>query len=110
MLGIVAFFFILLWPCHSLSISMKFIAPKICVNCKHFIPSQTGLQYGKCALFEREALFEWEEKNYFLVTGGNNSHKVYCQTARNDEQMCGKEGKMYTRKYAKRVKKIIPLE
>ena len=103
MLGIIALFFILLWPCHLLSISTKSIAaPKLCVNCKHFIPSQTGLQYGKCALFERE------ESNHFLVTGRNNinnSHNLYCQTARNAENICGKEGKMYTQKYAKRVKK-----
>jgi predicted nucleic acid-binding Zn ribbon protein len=76
---------------------------KFCVNCKHFIPSQTGLQFGKCALFERE------DTNHFLVTGVENkqdTHNLYCQTARNDERMCGEEGKMYTRKYTKRVKKI----
>jgi len=97
---ILLFFFTLLCSSgHSITTATKF-----CVNCKHFIPSQTGIQYGKCALFERE------DANPFLVTGGGenkkNSHKLYCQTARDVEKMCGKEGKMYTRKYAKRVNKI----
>lgn len=80
------------------------ITPKFCVNCKYFIPSQMGIQFGKCALFERE------DTNHFLVTGGGenkkNSQNLYCKTARDWENMCGKEGKQYKRKYTKRVKKI----
>jgi hypothetical protein len=53
-------------------------APTFCVNCKHFIPSQTGLQFGKCALFERE------DTNHFLVTGVGKREKCIHVNIRNE--------------------------
>ena len=40
-----------------------------------------------------------------LVTGAeSNTEYIYCYTTRDAENMCGKEGKMYKKKYTKRVK------
>lgn len=101
MKGLVSFFFIL-WSCYS----MKNPRPtNFCVNCKHFIPnSMNGVDGGKCALFISE------NNNGFLVSGNTFKYSEYCGTARGNENMCGKEGKLFKRKYKKRVKKITPLE
>ena len=81
-----------------LSYSMKL--PKLCINCKHFINNNNNhTKFGKCAL-----LFKYEN-SYSLVNGDDDieMNHYYCNTARNHENLCGKEGKLYERKVTKRV-------
>lgn len=54
-------------------------------------------EFAKCSLFFRE-------DTSFLVSGNFTKHHRYCTTARMSEMMCGKEGKMFTRKYLKKKK------
>jgi hypothetical protein len=82
------------------TLSLKEIKPKLCINCKHFITDNRSGIYGKCLLFPKEkrsAMFD-------LVTGAeSNTEYMYCFTTRDDgENMCGREGKMYKKKYSKR--------
>jgi hypothetical protein len=78
-------------------LSLKQTKPKLCINCKHFIPDKDGdNNYGKCALFIKE-----ESKTDFLVTGINeikNSDYYYCATSRGPYSMCGQEGKYYKKR------------
>lgn len=78
-----------------LSHSMK--SHKLCINCKHFINNiDNHTKFGKCAL-----LFRYEN-SFFLVNGEDDiivkRNHYYCNTARNDEDLCGKEGKLYQQK------------
>jgi hypothetical protein len=76
------------------------IQPKICVNCKFFMPPQqySANEYGKCALFPYRS-------SKFLVDGVIRDHEYnYCSTAREHDDLCGKEGKKY--KKARKVKSI----
>ena len=80
--------------------SFKEIKPKLCVSCKHFIPGVNNNKFGKCSLFPVR-----ESNDYFLVNGIEENEIIgynFCSVARNIEQMCGNEGKMYKRKYNKR--------
>jgi hypothetical protein len=82
-----------------LSGSLK-LTPKICVNCKHFINDEiSGPEFGKCREFPLESV-------KYLIDGViRNDEYRYCSTARNQEQLCGKSGKKYS-KSRKSVKKI----
>lgn len=60
--------------------------------------------YGKCILFKyEEQISEYEKRQElleFLVTGYEKKKPkepqyFYCSTARDNENMCGKEGKRY---------------
>lgn len=73
---------------------------KFCVNCKHFLDSTIDTKYGKCSLFPREDM-------YFLVSKNLDQEYKHAATARQYEDMCGKEGKLYKQKYKKRATKII---
>ena len=78
------------------------IKPKICIHCKYFIPDDISDVYGKCSFFPK---IEKNNANY-LVTGNNDPSLLdyeYCSTARKYEDMCGKEGKKYKRKYTRKV-------
>lgn len=80
--------------------SFKEIKPKLCVNCKHFIPDNNNNKFGKCSLFPVR-----KENDYFLVDGVSEDGIIdyhYCSTARKYDRMCGNEGKMYKRKHNKR--------
>lgn len=67
---------------------------KLCVNCKFFINSNIGdNKYAKCSFFPKE-----ENRVNFLVTGIEDTNYNYCYIARNNEDMCGKEGKTYKKK------------
>lgn len=74
--------------------SMGKVKPKICIECKHFIPSKTDDIYGKCSLFPLN-------NNDFLINGVKDKSYYYCSTARMSTKMCGNEGKLYKRKYKK---------
>jgi hypothetical protein len=92
--GFLFLFFIL----SSLVDSIKKPTPKFCVDCKHFINDNNGnIQFGKCALFFRE-------DTSFLVTGESIEDYRHCSTSRMSESMCGREGKMFKRKYLKKIK------
>ena len=81
-------------------LSFNVIKPKLCVNCKHFITDNDTDKFGKCSLFTEKEKFNF----YTLVNGISENKQIeyyYCATARNCEDMCGKEGKMYKRKYIK---------
>ena len=56
-------------------------------------------KFGKCSLFPKEG----DNNNYHLVTGDDrNTKHMYCSATRDNEMLCGKEGKMYKKKYIKR--------
>ena len=80
---------------------LKEITPKICVNCKFFKNSFTSdnrlrdNKYGKCSFF---STVEKHTNINFLVTGIQEINYFYCSTAREYNDMCGKEGKMYVKK------------
>ena len=80
--------------------SQKSMNTKFCLNCRYFLDnSYTGIQFGKCAQFPHII-----EDNSYLITGTSIYQEIdyhYCSTARSTETMCGKEGKIYKRKYQK---------
>jgi hypothetical protein len=54
------------------------------------------MKYGKCFLYPKTE----ENLNKYLVTGSNiNDEYQYCSTARQQFDMCGKEGKSYRKSY-----------
>lgn len=75
------------------------VKPKFCINCKYFIPDKLGNEYGKCMAFQYE-------NSKFLIDGTERNNYYYCSTSRNNENLCGKTGKKYVKKYKKNVKKI----
>jgi hypothetical protein len=82
-------------------LSFNEIKPKLCVNCKHFITDNVDNKFGKCSLFTKK-----ENLNFYTRVNGISENTdieyYYCATARNSEDMCGKEGKMHKRKYIKK--------
>ena len=69
--------------------------PNLCVNCKHFIPSNLSTNYGKCRLYPR---LTRESEMAFLVDGNIPSVNIFylfCTEVRNDESMCGKDAVKY---------------
>ena len=80
-------------------LSFKEIKPKLCINCKYFLTDFASNKFGKCLLFQKEG-----NKVYKLVNGNHvdNDQYYYCVTARENENMCGKEGKMYKKRYIKK--------
>lgn len=91
----------------SQGFSLQQRKPKLCINCKHFIRDNENPEQSHCALFPDENRKEFQEKKFY-VTGikmdekKNNDDYYSCLTARSIERMCGKEGKMYKRKYNKK--------
>ena len=76
------------------------IKPKLCINCKYFITDNNTDKYSRCILFPIE-----EDKRYFLVNGDiaeNKNEYHYCVVARQMENLCGSQGKMYKKKYIKK--------
>ena len=75
----------------SLTIFVSSYKPRICKNCKHFIPSKLGDSFAKCSLFEKTGS---NEINY-LVTGEKIIEFNYCSSARHDNTSCGVRGTHY---------------
>lgn len=74
-----------------IALSVKVTKPKLCINCKHFIPDHDTGRYGRCLLFPTE-----EHAVNFLVNGVIDKDEYYfCSTSRRSSDMCGVEGKMY---------------
>jgi hypothetical protein len=80
----------------SIMSSVSALEPKLCKNCKHFIPNPRDIKYSKCSLF-----FKLQEDNYALIDGAEYVIPVdyfYCSITRNYNHMCGKKGKNYEEK------------
>ena len=89
------YFFIIVLTLISLSNSTN---PKLCVDCKFFKRDLFGNKFGKCSLFEKTEIADNDNYNDFLVDGIVRRKKVeyhYCSTARQCDDMCGKDGKLY---------------
>lgn len=73
---------------------------KLCVDCKFF---KSELFFGN--KFARCSLFPTEEINYdFLVDGSKKNKQIkygYCSVARQFDDMCGNEGKLYEKKQSR---------
>jgi len=70
---------------------------KLCIDCKYFMHNRKIFDqkmYGRCTLFPQKN----SPLNY-LVPGIDDklvtTSYFYCFTARNDENMCGNEGKKF---------------
>jgi hypothetical protein len=87
-------FFIVL----TLASSLK---PKFCANCRYFINDGSNEALGSCSLFQRLET----RVNYNLVVKDHAMPVSYkpCVLVRMDANLCGKEGKMYKKKYVKRI-------
>ena len=80
-------------------LSFKETKFKICINCKYFITDNNTGKFGTCSLFPKV------EKDIFMLVTGNENKNIeytYCSVARELDNMCGKEGKMYKKKYIKK--------
>jgi hypothetical protein len=77
-------------------LSLKQTKPKLCVNCKYFIPDNDNGKYAKCSLFQKE-----DGLINYLVNGINENEYYFCSTLRSNKEYCGKEGTKYKRKYIK---------
>jgi len=79
--------------------SVKVTNPKLCIHCKHFIPDNDIGKFGKCSLFPKKG--ENAKNNLFLINGIKDSYSTieenyyFCTTAREFNDMCGEEGKLY---------------
>jgi len=76
--------------------SLQAIKPKLCINCKYFIPDNHNSKFSKCSLFPIG-----ENKINFLVDGIDKQEYPYCFIARNTNIMCGEEGRYYRKKTVK---------
>ena len=75
--------------------------PNFCIDCKFYIPNDflfgvIGKEFGKCKLY-----YDINDDRDFLVTGNKKNIKKeykYCSICRNNDNMCGKEGKQFINK------------
>ena len=81
-----------------LSLSVKVSKPKLCIDCKHFVPDRTNNKYAKCSSFPRKDI-----NPSFLVNGIiDKDEYYYCSSSRTSSDLCGIEGKMYEKKKIKK--------
>ena len=79
----------------SILCKVSSLEPKLCKNCKYFIPHVRDIKFSKCSLFPK-----LQEDNYALINGVEYDIPVeyfHCSIARN-YNMCGKKGKKYEEK------------
>lgn len=80
----------------SILLSVSALEPKLCKNCKHFIPHPRDIKFSKCSLFPK-----LQEENYALIDNivfDIHVEYFYCSITRNYNHMCGKKGKKYEEK------------
>ena len=65
--------------------------PKLCINCKHFLPDKTNTVFGRCSLFPKK-----DGKINYLVNGVMTEEYYYCSTMRTST--CGEKGKYYKKR------------
>lgn len=74
--------------------------PKLCVDCKFFRGELfLGNKFARCSLFPTE-----EINHDFLVDGSKKNKQIkygYCSVARQFDDMCGNEGKLYEKKQSR---------
>ena len=71
---------------------------KVCLNCKFFRNTfMNDNKYGKCYLFPIP-----NNTTTNLVVGFENIEYYLCSIARQYNDMCGKEGKMYKKRISKK--------
>ena len=82
-------------------LSFKEIKPKFCINCKYFITDNNTDKFGRCSLFPKE-----KNNDIYTLVNGVYEDKIieysFCSKSREIDSMCGKEGKMYEKKYIKK--------
>ena len=81
--------------------SFKEIKPKLCIHCKYFITDNDTNKFARCSLFPKQE----ENDIYTLVNGVQEDTPIeyhLCCVSRDIDRMCGKEGKMYKKKYIKK--------
>ena len=67
---------------------------KYCVNCKYFVKHPLSKNtFGKCSAFRKK--IENHQLMDYLVSGKQKIEYKFCSSARENEDLCGKEGKMY---------------
>ena len=73
------------------------LEPKLCKNCKHFMPNPRDIKFSKCALFPKlqEDTFVFIDNILFDIPGEH----YYCSVTRNYNHMCGKKGKKFEENY-----------
>ena len=64
--------------------------PKLCINCKHFLPDNMYGKYGNCFLFPKK-----DAKINYLVTGIINEEYHYCSIIRDIDDACVEKGRFY---------------
>ncbi len=80
-----------------LSVQNARALPNLCIHCKYFIPNFFSNDYATCARFPKDP-----DLSKFLVTGKMKMkpHDFFvCFVARKYDHLCGKEGKMFERKW-----------
>ena len=84
----------------GLFLTVSSMKPKLCINCKYYVNTsdlKSNIIYGKCLLSPKNN----DNDINFLVSGQKNIEYNYCSTARGNENICGKDGKLHVRKYNK---------
>lgn len=77
-------------------VQTQIYSEKICINCKYFVKNSLSNNiYGKCSAFQKN--IENNNINY-LVSGKPKKEYLFCISAREDNKLCGLEGKMYIEK------------
>lgn len=90
------YFFIIIYYVNLIICSSNLSKPKLCIDCKFSKKSFFGSEYNKCSLFE----INYNNDN-FLVDGIErikNPEYYYCSIARGNNNMCGKDGKLYEKR------------
>jgi hypothetical protein len=76
--------------------STTITSEKICVNCKYFVRNPFCKDtFGKCSAFPKKD----DNELYYLISGKRKIEYYFCVSAREDNKLCGPEGKMYMKKY-----------
>jgi hypothetical protein len=68
--------------------SFAFETPQLCLFCKHSVYKKNN-KFSKCSLFPKI------KDNVALIDENNNPLYYYCHTARNIDDMCGIQAKMF---------------
>ena len=87
-------FLLLIWFVYYTNINI--LSEKHCVNCKHFVKNPFCHDtFGKCSAFRRK-----NENHYidYLISGKEKIEYKFCASAREDNNLCGPEGKLYMEK------------
>jgi len=83
---------LLMFVCGALLVDSN--KPKFCINCKYFIKPPGGLnEFAKCSLFTLE------NPKYLIDGVHRNSNYRYCYTAREFDNLCGKNATKYKKRY-----------